>query len=106
MRARTRPQERETHTPCRQGRFLAEAFSRQSVERSARVLHTTPSACKETLGDREQQDMPAAGIATSGPGTGSSNIGDAGTFFKSILATVSQATVCTPSEVSMLQCDL
>lgn len=30
------------------------------------------------MGDREEEDMPAAGIATSGPGTGSSNIGDAG----------------------------
>lgn len=30
------------------------------------------------MGDREEQDMPAAGIATSGPGTGTSNIGDAG----------------------------
>lgn len=30
------------------------------------------------MGDREEQDMPAAGIATSGPGTGTSNSKDAG----------------------------
>lgn len=43
-----------------------------------RYLHTTASGCKENVGDREEQDMPAAGIATSGPGTGTSNSKDAG----------------------------
>ena len=44
----------------------------------SRFLHNATSACKENMGDREEEDMPAAGIGTSGPGTGSSNIGDAG----------------------------
>ncbi|KAL3136841.1 hypothetical protein ABBQ38_005548 [Trebouxia sp. C0009 RCD-2024] len=65
-------------TLCRQARATVEVSNAQTSARSARVLHTTPWAGKEDLGDREQEDMPAAGIATSGPGTGSSNIGDAG----------------------------
>ena len=41
-------------------------------------LHTMVPVYKEDLGDREEQDTPAAGIATSGPSTGSSSTGDAG----------------------------
>ncbi len=49
-----------------------------SAFKQSRFLHSSPQMYKEDLGDREEQDMPAAGIATSGPGTGSSNTGDAG----------------------------
>ena len=49
-----------------------------SALNQSRFVNTTPSAGKENMGDREEEDMPAAGIATSGPGTGTSNIGDAG----------------------------
>lgn len=49
-----------------------------SAFKQSRYMHTMVPVYKEDLGDREEQDMPAAGIATSGPGTGSSNTGDAG----------------------------
>ena len=61
-----------------------------------------PATYKEDLGDREENDMPAAGIATSGPGTGSSHTGDAGELHTCYVGQGGYITVCQHSRKRVL----
>lgn len=54
------------------------SWGRLSAFNQSRFFHVSSQGHKENMGDREEQDMPAAGIATGGPSKGSSNIKDAG----------------------------
>lgn len=57
---------------------IGSSWGRLSAFNQSRLFHASSQSYKEDLGDREEQDMPAAGIATGGPSKGSSNIKDAG----------------------------
>ena len=54
------------------------SWGRLSAFNQSRFFHVSSQGHKDNMGDREEQDMPAAGIATGGPSKGSSNIKDAG----------------------------
>ena len=44
---------------------IGSSWRPMSAFKQSRFLHSMPQACKDNIGDREEQDMPAASIATN-----------------------------------------